>query len=52
MLTFVESSYVVSEDVGYLDIVVTKENQVMSEQVLPLVIQLAPFAWSATQGLL
>ena len=50
MLTFVQSSYMVSEGVGSLDIEVTKENQVVSEQVLPVSIQLAP-GGSATQGL-
>ena len=49
MLTFVQSLYTVSEGVGSLDIEVTKENQVVSEQVLPVVIQLA--GGSATQGL-
>ena len=50
MLTFVQSLYTVSEDVGSLDIEITKENQTMSEQVLPVFIQLAP-GGSATQGL-
>ena len=49
MLTFVQSSYMVSEGVGSLDIEVTKENQVVSEQVLPVIFQLA--GGSATQGL-
>ena len=50
MLTFVQSSYMVSEDGGSIDIEVTKENQVISEQVLSLAIQLAP-GGSATEGL-
>ena len=50
MLTFVQSLYTVSEGVGSLDIEVTKENQVVSEQVISVVIQLAP-GGSATQGL-
>ena len=50
MLTFVQSSYMVSEDGGSIDIEVTKENQVVSEQVLPISIGLAT-GGSATQGL-
>ena len=50
MLTFVQSSYMVSEDGGSIDIEVTKENQAISEQVLSLAIQLAP-GGSATEGL-
>ena len=50
MLTFVQSPYTVSEGVGSLDIEITKENQVVSEQVLSVVIQLAP-GGRATQGL-
>ena len=50
MLTFVQSSYMVSEDGGSIDIEVTKENQIVSEQVLSLTIQLAP-GGSATEGL-
>ena len=50
MLTFVQSSYMVSEDGGSIDIEVTKENQVVSEQVLPVSIGLATQG-SATQGL-
>ena len=50
MLTFVQSSYMVSEDGGSIDIEVTKENQVVSEQVLPVSIGLAA-GGSATQGL-
>ena len=49
MLTFVQSSYMVSEGVGCLDIKVTKENGTVSEQVLPVIIQLV--GGSATQGL-
>ena len=49
MLTFVQSSYTVSEGVGSLDIEITKENDTMSEQVLSVIIQLA--GGSATQGL-
>ena len=49
MLTFVQSLYVVSEGQGSLDIEITKENDTMSEQVLPVIIQLA--GGSATQGL-
>ena len=40
----------VSEDEGSIDIEVTKENQTVSEQILPLAIQLAP-GGSATEGL-
>ena len=50
MLTFVQSSYMVSEDEGSIDIEVTKENQVVSEQVLPISIGLGT-GGSATQGL-
>ena len=50
MLTFVQSSYMVSEDGGSIDIEVTKENQAVSEQVLPVSIGLAP-GGSATQGM-
>ena len=50
MLTFVQSSYTVSEDGGSIDIEVTKENQVVSEQTLSVSIGLAP-GGSATQGL-
>ena len=49
ILTFVQSSYTVSEGVGSLDIEITKENDTVSEQVLPVIIQLAP-GGSATQG--
>ena len=49
MLTFVQSSYTVSEGVGSLDIEITKENDTVSEQVLPVIIQLAP-GGTATQG--
>ena len=49
MLTFVQSSYTVSEGVGSLDIEITKENGTVSEQVLHVIIQLAP-GGSATQG--
>ena len=49
MLTFVQSSYTVSEGVGSLDIEITKENGTVSEQVLPVRIQLAP-GGTATQG--
>ena len=48
MLTFVQSSYTVSEGVGSLDIEITKENGTVSEQVLPVIIRLA--GGSATQG--
>ena len=50
MLTFVQSSYMVSEDGGSIDIEVTKENQVVSEQVLSVSIGLST-GGSATQGL-
>ena len=50
MLTFVQSSYMVSESVGSVDIEVTKQNQVVSEQVLPVSIGPATQG-SATQGL-
>ena len=50
MLTFVQPLYMVSESVGSVDIEVTKENQVVSEQVLPVSIGLATQG-SATQGL-
>lgn len=53
MLTFVQSLYMVSESVGSVDIEVTKQNQVVSEQVLPVSIGLATqgSARTATQGL-
>ena len=50
MLTFVQPMYMVSESVGSVDIEVTKENQVVSEQVLAVSIGLATQG-SATQGL-
>ena len=49
MLTFVQSLYTVSEGVGSLDIEINKENGTVSEQVLPVIIQLD--GGSATQGL-